>query len=95
MTRVVVAEPARDDLLALIRSHGLPASARERVRSLAPLALFPLLGPALEGAWSGYRFILGPWPWMLIVYAFDQKAGLVIVVAIEDARSATSPRSGG
>jgi len=96
MARVIVAEPARDDLAALIRSRGLPDSAPERVRrSIAPLALFPLVGPALEGRWSDFRFLLGPWPWMLIIYAHDSEAGLVIVVAIEDSRSGSSPRSPG
>jgi hypothetical protein len=30
---------------------------------------------------------------MLIVYAYDEEADLVIVVTIQDARSGTSPRS--
>jgi plasmid stabilization system protein ParE len=94
MARVVVAEPARQDLADLVRSHSLPASARDRVRrAIEPLAAFPLLGPALEGRWDGFRLILGPWPWMLIVYAYDEEADLVIVVTIQDARSGTSPRS--
>jgi plasmid stabilization system protein ParE len=94
MARVVVAEPARQDLADLVRSHSLPASARDRVRrAIEPLAAFPLLGPALEGRWDGFRLILGPRPWMLIVYAYDEEADLVIVVTIQDARSGTSPRS--
>jgi plasmid stabilization system protein ParE len=94
MARVVVAEPARQDLADLVRTHNLPASARERVRrSIAPLATFPLLGPALDGRWHGFRLILGPWPWMLIVYVHDEEADLVIVVTIQDARTANAPRS--
>jgi plasmid stabilization system protein ParE len=94
MARVIVAEPARQDLAGLVRSHSLPDSARDRVRrTIAPLAAFPLLGPALEGRWNGFRSILGPWPWILIVYAYDEEADLVIVVTIQDARSGTSPRS--
>jgi plasmid stabilization system protein ParE len=94
MARVIVAEPARQDLADLVRSHGLPDSTRDRVRrSIEPLAAFPLLGPALVGRWGGFRLILGPWPWMLIIYAYDEGADLVIVVTIQDARSGTSPRS--
>ena len=93
MARVIVAEPARQDLAHLVRSHSLPGSTRDRVRrTIEPLAAFPLLGPALEGRWDGFRFILGPWPWMLIVYAYDEGADLVIVVTIQDARSGTSSR---
>jgi hypothetical protein len=94
MASVVVAHPAREDLAELIRALGLPASTRDRVRqSIEPLRSFPLLGPALEGRWSGFRCILGPWPWMLIVYVHDADADLVIVVTIQDARSGGAPRS--
>ncbi len=37
---------------------------------------------------AGYRFVLGPWPWMLLVYWFDTERDLVFVVSIEDARQA-------
>lgn len=95
MATVIVAEPAREDLAHLVRSLSLPASARDRVRrSIEPLGTFPRLGPALDGRWSGYRSIIGPWPWMQIVYAFDEEADLVIIVTIQDARTARSPRSG-
>ena len=94
MATVIVAEPARADLEDLIRSHRLPPSARDRVRSsIAPLARFPLLGPALEGRWAGFRSILGPWPWMLIVYAVEDEPDLVTVATIQDARSGAAPRS--
>jgi len=94
MAQVIVAEPARQDLADLVVTHSLPTSTRDRVRrSIEPLATFPLLGPALEGRWHGFRFILGPWPWMLIVYVHDEEADLVIVVTIQDARSGNAPRS--
>jgi hypothetical protein len=94
VANVIVAEPARQDLADLIRSHSLPVATRDRVRrSIEPLGSFPLLAPALEGRWDGFRSILGPWPWMLIVYVDDEAADLVIVVTIQDARSGTSPRS--
>jgi plasmid stabilization system protein ParE len=89
MARIVVTETARADLRAMILSHSLPNSTVERVRAaLAPLAEFPRLGPGLEGRWRELRFILGPWPWMLIVYAWDETADEVAVVTIQDARSA-------
>jgi hypothetical protein len=51
---VVIAEPARDDLTALISALDLPASTRDRVRrSIEPLAAFPRIGPALDGRWAG------------------------------------------
>jgi plasmid stabilization system protein ParE len=94
MARVVVAEPARQDLSDLVRTHDLPTSTRDRVRrSIEPLAVFPLLGPGLDGRLRGFRSILGPWPWMLIVYVYDEEADLVIVVTIQDARTGTAPRS--
>ena len=94
MATVIVAEPARQDLADLIRSHSLPTATRVRVRrSIELLGTFPLLGPPLEGRWDGFRSILGPWPWMLIVYVYDEGADHVIVVTIQDARSGRSPRS--
>jgi plasmid stabilization system protein ParE len=95
VARVVVAESARADLNALVLSHSLPASTRARVRtSLRPLATFPLLGPALTGRWHGFRFILGPWPWMLPVYVYDGAADQVSVVTVQDSRSARAATSG-
>jgi plasmid stabilization system protein ParE len=94
MARVIVAEPARQDLADLTSSHHLPPTTRDRVRrSIEPLASFPLLGPALAGRWDGFRSIVGPWPWMLIVYAYDEQQDFVIVATIQDARSGTSSRS--
>lgn len=93
MANVIVAEPARQDLADLIRSHSLPTSTRDRVRrSIEPLGTFPLLGPAPKGRWDGFRTVLGPWPWTLIVYVCDQEADLVIVVTVQDTRSGRSPR---
>ena len=91
MARVIVAEPAQQDLAELIRTHSLPSSTRLRVRqSIEPLATFPRLGPALAGRWEGFRSILGPWSWMVIVYAHDDDQDLVIVVTIQDTRSGRS-----
>jgi plasmid stabilization system protein ParE len=94
MTRVVVTESARADLRSMIITHSLPPPTIDRVRaSLAVLADFPQLGPALDGRWTGFRFVLGPWPWMLIVYVLDEEADVVSVVTIQDARSGRAPTS--
>jgi hypothetical protein len=50
-------------------------------------------GSRLEGRWKRFRFILGPWKWMLIVYQFDRKIDQVNVVTIQDARSAAAATS--
>jgi hypothetical protein len=96
LSRVLVAPEAVADLARLRTTHSLPADTPARVRrSLEPLAQFPLLGAPLEGPWRDYRFVLGPWRWMLIVYAYDEEADLVAVVTIQDSRTATAATSRG
>lgn len=91
MARVVVTESARADLQAMIRTQSLLPSTIDRVRAaLVTLADFPQLGPALDGRWTRFRFALGPWPWMLLVYVWDEEAAEVSVVTIQDARSASA-----
>jgi hypothetical protein len=46
-----------------------------------------MLGPALADRWQGLRFILGPWRWMLIVYAVQEGGDRIVVVTVQDARS--------
>jgi plasmid stabilization system protein ParE len=88
---VELARAAVEDLDALIRSHSLPADTRARVaRSLRPLERFPRMGQALHGRWEGFRFLLGPWRWLLVVYVYLEAEDRVVVVTIQDARSATS-----
>jgi len=88
---VELSAAAVEDLDALIRTHSLPADTRARVaRSLRPLEGFPLMGPALEGRWEGFRFLLGPWRWLMLVYVFVEHEDRVVVVTIQDARSATA-----
>ncbi len=92
MARVVVSQTARRDLEALISSRNLPATTRDRVRAaLAPLAAFPQLGRGLVGRWSAFRVILGPWPWMLLVYRYDDVTDVVVVATIADSRTAAAP----
>lgn len=89
MATVVVTPTAAEDLAGLIRTHSLPADTLERVRhSLHALRRFPRLGASLEGRWAPFRFILGPWRWMIIVYAHDEEADRVAIVTIQDGRSA-------
>lgn len=94
MATVVVTKTAQDDLDQLIRTRDLPASARDRVKaSLAQLATFPLLGRPLTGRWAGFRVVLGPWRWMLIIHAYDEAAQNVVIVTIQDSRSARAATS--
>ena len=91
MARVELAASAVEDLRALVRTHSLPEDATARVvRSLRPLERFPLLGPPLTGRWDGFRFVLGPWRWMLLVYVALEPEDRVVVVTIQDARSSTA-----
>jgi mRNA-degrading endonuclease RelE of RelBE toxin-antitoxin system len=94
VARVVVAPTAIDDLDGLILSRHLPRNTRARVKArLNQLADFPEGGSELEGRWKGFRFVLGPWSWMLIVYIFDEEADQVSVVTIQDSRTARSATS--
>ena len=95
MAEVVVSEAASQDLDRLVHVLSLPGNTRQRVRrSIELLARFPLLGAALEGRWEPYRFLLGPWRWLIIVYYYDAALDRVGIVSIYDARSAASPLSG-
>jgi hypothetical protein len=40
-----------------------------------------------------YRFVLGPWRWMLIVYVFDEAQDRVAIVTIQDGRSSRAATS--
>jgi hypothetical protein len=94
VARVIVAPKARDDLSTLINALNLPRDTRARVKKrLRPVGVLPEQGSELVGRWEGFRFVLGPWPWMLIIYAYDEDADQVNVVTIEDARSARSATS--
>jgi len=91
VAQVELARAAVADLDPLIRTHSLPRDTRERVRtSLEPLGRFPRLGPELTGRWEGFRFSLGPWRWMLLVYVFDERRDHVVIVTIQDARTSSA-----
>jgi plasmid stabilization system protein ParE len=88
VARVELSATAVQDLDRLIRSHSLPDDTRERLkRSLRPLERFPALGAGLEGRWSGFRFILGPWRWIVLVYVHFEADDRVVIVTIQDGRS--------
>lgn len=93
MARVVVTDGAVRDLDDLVRTHRLPVDTSARVvRSLQPLAAFPELGTELGGSFAPRRFVLGPWRWMIIVFRFvDPDRDLVVILAIVDGRTSSSP----
>lgn len=92
MARVELAAAAAEDLDRLIVTHSLPANTKARVqRTLRPLERFPLLGAELGGRWENFRFVLGPWRWMVVVYAYLEDEDRVVVVTIQDGRSSTAP----
>jgi mRNA-degrading endonuclease RelE of RelBE toxin-antitoxin system len=89
LAKVIVSPQARDDLDEPIRELKLPPDTRQRVKKrLRSLERFPAR-QKLSGQWEGFRFVLGPWGWMLIVFTFDEETDEVIVATIQDARSST------
>ncbi len=89
-----MARAAAEDLRRLLLTHSLPTDTPARVRtSLAPLRTFPLLGPALHGRWEGFRFVVGPWRWLILVYRHFPAENRVVVVTIQDARSSSAVTS--
>ncbi len=91
MARVELAAAAAADLDALIESRSLPDDTRRRVkRSLKVLQRFPRIGPELGGRWAGFRFLLGPWRWLLVVYTYDEAEDRALIVTIQDARTSTA-----
>lgn len=88
MPRVELARTAVEDIDRLVTVLSLPDDTRRRIRrSLAPLERHPLLGAELSGRWDGFRFLLGPWRWTILVYVYEQLADRVVVVMVQDARS--------
>ena len=89
MPRVEVSRIAAEEIARLRVTHSLPSDTNERIRrSLQALAQFPRLGTALEGTeWAGFRSVLGPWRWMVIVYEILDDDSRVVVVTVQDGRS--------
>jgi plasmid stabilization system protein ParE len=91
MTEVRLSVVAVDDLDRMILTHSLPADTRARVaRSLRALERFPRIGRELEGHWRPFRFVLGPWRWMLVLYVYDERDDTVLIATIQDARSSSA-----
>lgn len=92
MASVELAATAVEDLDTLILTHSLPddVTRARMTHSLRALERLPRLGPALSGRWTGLRFILGPWRWMLLVYTYVEADDRVVIVTIQDARSSTA-----
>lgn len=95
MAQVIVTPRAERDVEEAISNLGLPADTWARIaRSLRVVETFPLAGRELEGRWAPTRFVVGPWPWMILLYRYDEPADRVYVVTVQDARSAGSATSG-
>jgi plasmid stabilization system protein ParE len=93
LASVVVTRAALEDIDALVISHGLPDNTRARLRrSLSLLAQHPLMGRTLPGRWDGARYIIGPWPWMIVLYEYDHGDDRVSVLAVQDGRSSAAAR---
>lgn len=91
MAQVIVTPRAQRDVDEAISALGLPDDTWARVaRSLRVPETFPLSGPVLTNRWASTRFVLGPWSWMILLYRYDKSSDRVYVVAMHDARSATS-----
>jgi plasmid stabilization system protein ParE len=91
VARVEWSEQAVRSLDRLIETHSLPADTRARLmRSVRPLERFPLLGPAVHARGHELRFIVGPWRWMIVVYAHFEGEDRVVIVSVEDGRSSTA-----
>lgn len=95
MAEVRLSAIALEDLDRLILTHSLPADTSARVkRSLRTLERFPRLGRELAGRWDSFRFVIGPWRWLLIVYVYDEREDVVLIATIQDARSSAAATSG-
>lgn len=93
MAPVELAHTAVEDLDRMIVTHSLPPDTRARVAiSLGGLERFPLMGPALGGRWRGFRCLLGPWRWMILVYVHLEDEDRVVVVTVQDGRSSMTVR---
>ena len=95
MARVEFSRAAAEDVARLELTHSLPPGARERIRaSVRSLGDFPRLGRLQEGgSWDGFRFVLGPWRWMVIVYDYYEADDRVVIATVQDGRSSTAVRN--
>jgi hypothetical protein len=88
---VELAAAALEDLERMIVTHSLPADTRARVaRSLRGLRQSPRMGAPLEGRWDDFRFVLGPWRWLLLVYVYLESEDRVVIVTMQDGRTSSA-----
>jgi len=91
VAQVFVTPRAQGDVDEAISVLSLPDDTWARIaRSLRALETFPFVGAELGGSWAPARFVLGPWPWMILLYSYEESSDRVYVVAMHDGRSATS-----
>jgi plasmid stabilization system protein ParE len=91
VAEVIVTPRARQDVEEAISKLKLPSDTWTRVVcSLRVLETFPLAGRTLGGRWAGTRFVLGPWPWMIVLYRYEKEPDRAYVVAVHDGRSVAS-----
>ena len=91
MARLEWSQQAVNALDRLIETQSLPPDTRARVkRSIDPLAQFPLMGPALQRGDQEIRFLIGPWRWLIVVYGSFADDNRVVIVSVEDGRSASA-----
>jgi plasmid stabilization system protein ParE len=92
VTRLEWSDQALSHLERLVLTHNLPPDARERIEaSTQPLRRFPLIGPEIRAAADGsLRFLIGPWPWLVIIYLYIEADERAVIVSVEDGRAATA-----
>lgn len=94
MPRVELTAEAVKAVDAMIESHELPDDTWLRIfDSLETVERFPNAGRALTGRWQGFRALVGPWGWMLLIYAHIAQEDRVVVVTVQDARRGSSAPS--
>ena len=89
MARLQWSERALATLDQLVLTHSLPTDTRLRIETSArPLARFLRIGPQLRDLPGGaeLRFLIGPWPWLVIVYVVFAGENRVVIASVEDGR---------
>ncbi len=92
MTKLEWSQQALSNLDRLVLTHSLSPDTRERIEASAqPLQRFPRIGPEIRTLADGsLRFLIGPWPWLLIIYLYLEADERVVIVSVEDGRAADS-----
>jgi plasmid stabilization system protein ParE len=93
LARLEWSERALASLDQLVLTHSLPTDTRLQIEESArPLTRFPRFGPRIKELQGNaeLRFLIGPWPWLVIVHAFFMTENRVVIVSVEDGRTAAS-----